>query len=479
MPVDPERISQRNAAPPRPDAAYVLYWAQMNRRVPSNHALVHAAELAADANLPLLVYEGLTCTYKCANDRLHTFLLEAVPGFEAAVRAIGAGYFFHLRRTPQDANDVLYRLAAKARCVVTDDYPTFIAATHNRSVPPKLDIPYIVVDSSCVVPMSRQDKRNYGAYTIRPRIHRDLPRFFTPCPHLPPFPQWDNKRDVARIPPGLPPHTHVTPDNIPTLVASCAINHSIPPSLSFTGGYAAARKHLDLFIDEKLNRYAKDRNEPSRHATSDLSPWLHFGHISSLEVALAARDYAKSHNFLADEFLEELIVRRELAFNFARFTEFPETLDVLPDWCKKTLATHANDERDAVYSFAQFEKAETHDRLWNACQKELLLRGKIHGYYRMYWGKKIIEWSRTHADALETMIRLHDIYALDGRDPNTYTNILWCFGLHDRPWGERPVFGQLRYMSGDGMKRKTDTDAYIREIAFLERTGKDSFKISL
>ncbi len=475
MPVEQERILPLNAAAPRADAAYVLYWTQMNRRVPSNHALVHAAELASAAKLPLLVYEGLTCTYRAANDRIHTFMLENVPGFEAAVKALGAGYFFHLRRTPQDANDVLYRLASRALCVVTDDYPTFIASGHNRSVPAKLDIPYIAVDSSCVVPMSRQDKRNYGAYTIRPRIHRDLPRFFVPCPE----PSLNRKWDDALLPAGLPQRTRVTPENIPALVAECAIDHSVKPSLSYTGGYATARKHLDIFVEEKLNRYAKDRNEPSRHATSDLSPWLHFGHISSLEVALAARDYAKGNRFTADEFLEELIVRRELAFNFARFTEFPETLDVLPDWCKKTLAVHAEDEREVVYTYEQFENAETHDRLWNACQRELLLRGKIHGYYRMYWGKKVMEWSRTHAEALEIMIRLHDIYALDGRDPNTYTNILWCFGLHDRPWGERPVFGQLRYMSGDGMKRKTDTEAYIKEIAFLERSGKDSFKIAV
>ena len=171
---------------------------------------------------------------------------------------------------------------------------------------------------------------------------------------------------------------------------------------------------------------------------------------------------------MAEEFLEELIVRRELAFNFARFAGLQvESLEALPDWCKRTMAKHAADPRAFVYSPEQFENAATHDPLWNAAQRELLLRGTIHGYYRMYWGKKIIEWSATYQEALRTMIRLHDVYALDGRDPNTYTNILWCFGLHDRPWGDRPVFGQLRYMSFDGMKRKTDVEAYIREIADL------------
>jgi deoxyribodipyrimidine photo-lyase len=189
------------------------------------------------------------------------------------------------------------------------------------------------------------------------------------------------------------------------------------------------------------------------------------------------RDYAAEHQLIADEFLEELIVRRELAFNFARFTPDVESLDSLPDWCKRTMAKHAADPRPWLYTPHQLERAETHDALWNATQKELLIRGKIHGYYRMYWGKKIIEWSPTYAEALRVMIHLHDIYALDGRDPNTYTNILWCFGLHDRPWGERPVFGQLRYMSLDGMRRKTDTKAYIEEVAYLERTGKDPYRI--
>ena len=173
---------------------------------------------------------------------------------------------------------------------------------------------------------------------------------------------------------------------------------------------------------------------------------------------------------MADDFLEQLIVRRELAFNFARFTPNVESLDALPDWCKRTMAKHAGDPRPRLYTPEQLEHAETHDHLWNATQKELLLCGKIHGYYRMYWGKKIVEWSPTYQEALRVMIHLHDIYALDGRDPNTYTNILWCFGLHDRPWGERPVFGQIRYMSLEGMRRKTDTAGYISEIAELERT---------
>jgi deoxyribodipyrimidine photo-lyase len=179
---------------------------------------------------------------------------------------------------------------------------------------------------------------------------------------------------------------------------------------------------------------------------------------------------------MAGEFLEELIVRRELSFNYARFVDDPGSLQNLPEWARETMQKHACDKRDVVYTRTQLERAETYDELWNASQKELLLRGKTHGYYRMYWGKKIIEWSPTYEAAAETMIYLHDRYALDGRDPNTYTNILWCFGLHDRPWGERPIYGSLRYMSFEGMKRKTGWKAYVDEIRLMEYTGKDPYR---
>jgi deoxyribodipyrimidine photo-lyase len=271
--------------------------------------------------------------------------------------------------------------------------------------------------------------------------------------------------------------TSVTASNIAELVAGCEINHGIKPSISFEGGHEVARKHLDLFLAQRLRRYEKESGKPSLHATSELSPYLHFGQISALDVALAVREYAAEHKLMADKFLEELIVRRELAFNFARFTEDVESLDAVPDWSKRTMAKHARDARPSLYTPEQLEGAETYDALWNATQKELLIRGRIHGYYRMYWGKKIIEWSPTYEQALRVMIHLHDVYALDGRDPNTYTNILWCFGLHDRPWSERPIFGQLRYMSLEGMKRKTDTAAYITEITYLEQTGKDPFRV--
>ena len=423
---------------------------QLNRRAAWNHALLYAAELANRARVPLLVYEELTSSYPYPSDRLHTFILEGVPDTEQRLRKLGIGYVFYLRRKSSDPDDVLSRLAQQAAALVTDDYPI------NTSAPGKLSIPIYAVDSSCIVPMTQMEKREYAAFTIRPKIRKLLPRYLTPLPPL-------RVRQKFNLP--LPSfHSNVTSANIPHLVASSEIDHTVRPSPAFRGGSAEAQRRLKHFLRKNLSRYSSFHNQPTAQATSSLSPYLHFGHLSSLDVALAVQKYAQTHKLMADEFLEELIVRRELAFNFARFSENVESLDNLPRWAQVTLQKHARDKRDPVYSPDQFEQARTHDPLWNAAQKELLALGKIHGYYRMYWGKKIIEWSPTPQHALTTMIYLNDRYALDGRDPNGYSNILWCFGLHDRPWIERPIFGQVRYMSYEGMRRKTDVDGYIRGI---------------
>jgi deoxyribodipyrimidine photo-lyase len=431
------RVQLLNSVPFRGQAKYVLYWAQVNRRAEWNHGLAYAVELANQAGLPVLVYEGLTFDYPYASDRFDKFILGGAADTERQLKRLGIGYVFYHRRKRSDPNDVLYRLAKGAAALVTDDYPLWPARIFNPRVASKLDIPYYAVDSSCIVPMSCFEKREYAAYTIRPKIRKLLPKYLRPMPAL-----------------------HVRHKFKGTRLEFAAAGDG-------TGGSVAAHKRLRQFLKHSLHRYANSSNQPSENATSGLSPYLHFGHISSLEVGLAVQNYAREHKLLPDEFLEELIVRRELAFNFARFTEHPESLDALPDWARKTLRKHAMDRRDPIYSRDQLADAETHDPLWNAAQKELLLTGKIHGYYRMYWGKKIIEWSSTPEEALATTIYLNDSYALDGRDPNSYANILWCFGLHDRPWMERPIFGQVRYMSYDGMRRKTDVDAYIHSIECL------------
>jgi len=461
MSVEPERIQKLNDAPERPETAqYILYWSQMNRRVDSNHALLYAVELANKHNLPVLFYEGLTCTYQYANDRLHTFVLEAVPETAKRLKKAGIGYVFYLRKTRQSPNDIFYQLAKNAAAVVTDDYPTFIARHNNQSVPKKLDIAYYIVDSSCIVPMTVIPSRQYGAYTIRPKINKVLAKYLKPADDL------KVKHHFKQPIPAF--HTEVTKENIAALVAECEIDHTVKPSKQHTGGLLEAEKRLEHFLTENLRRYATGRNEPALRATSGMSSYLHFGQISSLEVALAAKNYAETHKLMAAEFLEELIVRRELAFNYSRFVEDPGNLANLPDWCQKNMREHLHDKRDPLYTATQLENAETHDELWNATQKEMLKAGTIHGYYRMYWGKKIIEWSPSYEQAAKIMIDIHGKYALDGRDPATYTNIFWCLGLHDRPWPSRPVFGTFRFMSLEGMKRKSNTRAYIEQIHSLK-----------
>jgi deoxyribodipyrimidine photo-lyase len=448
-----ERVRKIGPAAVRADGEYVLYWIRANRRVESNHALQFAAELANRLQKPLLCYESLPCTYPYANDRLHAFTLEGAAGTAAALRKLGAGYIFNVEQSAAVSlrcSPVQY--SENAAAVVTDDWPESLAAPI-----PQFGAATYAVDSSCIVPSKCIPARSYAAYSIRPKIHRLLERFLQPVEKVRLRRKW-----TAEFP-ALPA---ISP-------ASCEIDHSVPPSTFFRGGRKQAELCLDHFLKHGLRRYARDKNQPTAHATSNLSPYLHTGYISSLEIALQAREHAREHKLIADEFLEELIVRRELAFNFAWYAKRVDSLTELPDWVRATLRAHRKDKREPCYARDQFEQAGTHDDLWNAAQKELLLRGKIHGYYRMYWGKKIIEWSRTPEQALVTMLYLNDKYALDGQDPNSYANILWCFGLHDRPWGERPIFGMVRYMARSGMDRKTDTQAYRNEIDRLQRTGKE------
>ncbi len=458
-----ERVRTLKRAAPPERARYVLYWAQANRRVEWNQALLTAARLANELDLPLLYFEQLSFADRWANDRLHTFVLEGVPETARRLARWGAGYVFYLRRGPSDPDDVLFRLAEQAAALVTDDYPAGEVPARSAAAAARLAVPCLAVDASCTVPMSLIPERQYAAFAIRPKLQRLLPRFLKPLPAL-------ELRRPWRLEPS-PFHTEVTPEKIPQLVASCRIDHSVPPSRLFRGGSAEADKRLAFFLARNLARYARHRNDPAARATSNLSPYLHFGQISALEVALAVKTWAEQHRLIADEFLEQLIVRRELAFNFCRHAAHPDRLEELPEWARRTLREHAADPRPVLYRPEQFLRAETCDELWNAAQKELLLTGKIHGYYRMYWGKKIIEWSADYEEALRTMIELHNRFALDGRDPNTYANILWCFGLHDRPWREGPVLGTLRRLSREGIERKTDVPAYLRRVAELERAG--------
>lgn len=448
-----DRVRALNQAPLRPEAGYVLYRARRNRRVDANEALLHAAARANELGLPLLFLEELSCGSPLANRRRHAFVLEGVEETARRLKQAGIGYCFHLSPKPAGDGAAARALAVNAACVVTDDYPYGVETASG-------EVLCEAVDASCVVPMRSFSKREYAARTIRPKIQRVLKSY------LQPFPALKVKRAWTGAAPAF--HTAVTAERIPALIDQCQIDQGVPPAIGQTGGRVEAERRLKVFLEEKLRRYARERNSPAAQATSGLSAHLHFGQIGAREVALAVRDYAEEHRLIAEEFLEELIVRRELSFNFACFASGPDWYAELPEWVRKTLDEHAADPREYVYSYEQFDAGLTHDALWNACQRELRLRGVIHGYYRMYWGKKVLEWSASPREAVDIMVRLHDRYALDGGDPNTYVGILWSLGLHDRPWAKRPVFGVIRYMGLEGMRRKTGVDAYLRAMAQLE-----------
>lgn len=449
-----ERLRKLNDLPFRRPARYVLYWSRWNRRADSNHALLFAADMADRLELPLLFLETLGFDRPCASDRFHTFQLQGVPATAARLHQTGIGFAFHLQRRVNEGPHPAQLLAREAAAVVTDECPL---------PEQQFDVAAFAVDSSCIVPAAAIEGRSYAAYSLRPRIHRLLPFYLKPVPEVKVRRPFEGPIAIET--------TEVTEAGIPALVAACEIDHGVRPGLGIPGGRTEALRRLNRFLRFRLRRYAREKNEPAARVTSELSPHLHYGHISALEAALAARDYAARHKLMTEEFLEELIVRRELAFNYVRHAAHPDSLEELPDWAHATLDAHRGDVRDPVYSPDQFETAATHDELWNAAQRELLLCGTIHGYYRMYWGKKVLEWSPTPEEALATMVHLHNRYALDGCDPNTCANLLWCFGLHDRPWPERSIYGTVRSMSLAGMRRKTDVDAYLRAIDRLEHEG--------
>jgi deoxyribodipyrimidine photo-lyase len=232
----------------------------------------------------------------------------------------------------------------------------------------------------------------------------------------------------------------------------------------FCGGTAEAKKHLQNFIENKLDDYPEHRNDPTKQCVSNMSPYLHFGQISPLYIAL---QILKTDSSGVDSYLEELIVRRELAINFVFYNTQYDSFEGLPEWPKKTLNEHKKDKRDYLYTARELEKAETHDPYWNAAQKEMTIKGKMHGYMRMYWGKKIIEWTKTPQEAYKTALHLNNKYEIDGRDPNGFAGVAWCFGKHDRPWKERPIFGKTRYMNANGLRRKFDAEAYVKMISKL------------
>ncbi len=454
-----ERILQLNEKPINGNARYVLYWMQMFKRTSHNHALIWAIRQANELKLPLVVYEGLKFYYPWASDRLHTFILEGVEEKRKEFERLGIRYIFYLQKDEISPKNTVAALAKDAALIVTDDFPCFIIPEHNRRIAERAEIAVHAVDSNGIIPMSKFDKEEYAAYTIRPKIKKLLPNYLKPLV--------EETVEIDSV--GLEvdcPETIVTSDNIAKLVAECDIDHSVTPSETYHGGTANGRERLKKFVEEILPDYDKARSKPDRDGSSRLSAYLHFGFLSPLEIALAVQD-ADAPQASKDAYLEELIVRRELSFNMTRHNANYDSLAALPPWVQKTMREHADDGRQFLYTLEQLEAGETHDELWNAAQREMVVGGGMHNYVRMLWGKNVIAWSPSYEVAFETLVHLNNKYCLDGRNPNSYAGILWCFGKHDRPWMERPVFGQIRYMTSGSTGKKFDSRKYIAWVAGL------------
>ena len=445
--IEEQRIRPLNKKMPV-NGEYILFWMQASQRAEFNHALTYAIEQANQRNLPIIVYFGLTESFPEANERHYMFMLEGLKETRQKLRDMGVGMIIE-RISPEKG---VLDFAKKASMLVCDRGYLKMQKQWRSFVAANINCPLIQVESDVVVPVeTASPKEEYSAATLRRKLIPILHRFLHEIPEE--IPKIDS---TEIVPPGID-------INSPKSVTShLEIDHTVKPVQNFTGGTEQAKNHLDSFIKNKLETYHDLRNDPNQDSQSNLSPYLHFGQISPLYVALEIRDYQGPG---ADAFLEELIVRRELSMNYVHYNQVYDSFPGLPDWSQRTLNEHRDDVREYTYSQEEFEHAQTHDPYWNAAQREMVATGKIHGYMRMYWGKKILEWTASPEQAFSIAVKLNNKYELDGRDPNGYTGVAWCLGKHDRPWARRPVFGSVRYMSAAGLKRKLDIEKYARKYS--------------
>jgi deoxyribodipyrimidine photo-lyase len=423
----------------------VIYWMSRDQRVQDNWALLHARDIAARHGVGLHVAFCLAPRFPGATARACDFMLRGLRGVEETLRRKGIGFHL-LRGDPVEAVPAM-AAALGAGAVVGDFDPLRIKRLWRAGIEKALAVPFSQVDAHNIVPCSfASDKQEYGAYTIRPKINRALPAFLTPFPAL----------RAVQVAVRCGPVDWAAAASVPKS------RDPVSPVTWIVPGEDAAAKSLDRFIRGRLARYQQDCSDPSVGGQSDLSPYLHFGQVSAQRVALdvggsSAPAEAKS------AFLEQLVVRRELADNYCWHNPDYDSLKRIPSWARQTLDRHSGDRRTYRYDRAALEECRTHDPLWNAAQREMIVRGKMHNYMRMYWAKKILEWTASPEEAFETAISLNDRYELDGRDPNGFVGVAWAIGgVHDRPWTERPVFGKIRYMNDRGCRRKFDVNAYIR-----------------
>ncbi|MGF1452151.1 MAG: deoxyribodipyrimidine photo-lyase [Opitutales bacterium] len=439
---------------------YVLYWMQQSGRVEHNHALEYAVQRANELELPVVVGFGLMHDYPEANARSYTFLLQGLADVEAALAERKIGFVLKLGHPAE----VALELASDAALVVVDGGYLKHQRAWREKVGNEADHPVYVVETDLVVPLKEaSDKQEHAARTIRPKIHRQFDRFMVGLNATKP------KHDSTK----LKLKSDAALDDVPGLVEHLGVDTSVPPVAQlFSGGEQAAQKTFRNFLRQNFRDYAKHRNRPETTDVSHMSMYLHFGHVSPIWLVREVRKHTKASGENYESFVEELVVRRELAHNFCFHNRDYDNLGCLPDWAKQTLKEHEDDARPNVFTRQQLEDAQTDDPYWNAAMREMRHTGYMHNYMRMYWGKQFIAYTNTAGHAHKTALAINNKYFLDGRDANSFANVLWLFGIHDRGWTERPIFGKVRIMKQSGLKRKCDIDAYMEKVDRLcEKAG--------
>ena len=446
---DDPRVTVRTKGEPDPDGRCVVYWMQRAQRAVDNPALDMAIRLGNELRLPVVTFFGLNPFIERANGRHYRFLVEGLADIGAGLRKRRVG--FVVRRYPHHR---LLPFADEVRpaIVVGDENPLRQTEGWREKVSDELRVPLWTVDADVVVPVKLQHKEHYAARTIRPRLLEHLDEFLTRSKDPAATIRWHAPRGMTSLEPSL------------RLLDRLPIDRSVGSVTAMRGGTGEARRRLRAFVRAHLDGYSRDRNHPELPGTSQLSAYLHFGHIGPREVGVAVRDSGGAPDAIA-AFLEQLIVRRELAVNFVTFNHSYDRLASCERWGRQTLSAHQRDRRPHLYTEDELDAGGTHDPLWNAAQRQMVTTGWMHGYVRMYWAKKILEWTASAEEAFEIAVRLNDRYLLDGRDPNGYANISWAIGgKHDRPWPPRPVYGTVRSMSYASTVHKFDAERYIANV---------------
>ncbi len=454
------RVTVRRAGVPDSKGKCVVYWMQRGQRGIDNHAIDLGVKIANLLGLPLVVYFAGISNFPQANLRHYVFLNQGLPDIEAdlAERDIS----FVMRVAPRESHE-RFLADVDAGFLIGDENPMREPERWRKHLASRIRIPFWTVDTDVVVPSRLMETAQYGAYTIRPRLYRLLPEYLRPYENL-------HARYAWKRPRGF--HADSVREDMTRGWKD--FDRSVGPVDAWKGGTHAGLKRLKIFAARLLD-YDEKRNHPEVDGTSCMSPYLHFGHVGPITIALAIEAAVRGNPKLRaarDSYFNELIVWRELAVNFVRYTPKYDSAECAESWAKTTIAEHARDEREHLYTLGQLETAETHDDLWNAGQTQMVRHGWMHNYVRMYWAKKILEWTPDVATAMKYAIYLNDRYFLDGRDPNGYAGIAWAIlGKFDRAWGQRPVFGKIRYMSGASTGKKFDSKRYVQQMELLPKQG--------